>query len=899
MEKTLMQKHPENTPPKYALRFLRWFCPSQLCEGIEGDLLEQFDADVKMLGAARAGRRFTWHVLRFFRPGIFLRNRLSLRLNSDLMLGNYFKVAARNIQKRKLYSFINAFGLSIGLAFCMLIYLYIEDERSFDQFHENKDRIYRVEYKMYNYFNDHPDPDNRYFKSAYVQSALKDALKAQVPEVQYAARFREGWKVILKYGDKKFPEKIHYTDPDFFKMFSFRLLAGNKDKLFKSKYDVAITQEIAEKYFGSENPVGKTLIIRDDVSESPFTVSAVIAVPPANSSLDFTVLVPQENRKNYERSSTNWSGYDTPLLIQLYPGSEPTVVEQKIENLAETHLGKFHESIRKAHNLPSDTQLLRYNLTPLPDWHLKHEIYWHKVSSPDYGYILGGIAFLILLIACINYVSLALTTSVTRRVEVGIRKVVGALKNQLVFQFGFESILLSFMAMSIGVGLVVLFLPVFNDFTGKAISLSSASMCQLVGAGVALALVAGLLAGCYPAIVVAGSLPAKVLKGRFTANVQAGFTKPLVVLQFALSSFLIISSVVMYRQMEFVTTKDLGYDPEQIIVIPTEKGHTKESDRVVDQIRTRLTQEPEILAVAGTDLAFSEGLSRIGYDIHNEEKQAYVYTVDPYYISLLNMKLISGRNFDSNIPSDSSAVIVNEALVADMKWTDLDEAYLNWDWSADSTALGAKVIGVVADFHYQSLFSPIEPAFLTMNALGSGHLTTILVKIQPGKIPVAIGKIRHVWNELYPNEPFDYSFLDENVAKQYESQQRWLKTMGLSTAFAILISCLGLFGLAGINAVNRTKEIGIRKVLGANLSSIFALLNRQYIWLSLIAFGLAIPFSWYAMDKWLSTFQFRITIRWELFAISMAVGLAVALLTVSYHGIKAAMVNPAETLKSE
>jgi putative ABC transport system permease protein len=370
------------------------------------------------------------------------------------------------------------------------------------------------------------------------------------------------------------------------------------------------------------------------------------------------------------------------------------------------------------------------------------------------------------------------------------------------------------------------------------------------------------------------------------------------VVQFALSAFLIISSVIMYRQMSFVTTKNLGYNQHEMIIVPTQTGwSSNDGNKVVEQFRTRLLQENDIEAVAGTNISFNQGWSRYGYKIDGENKSAFVYSVDPYYIPTLEMEMVQGRNFDLSIPSDSNAVIVNEALVKDMKWTDPLNSYLNY--REDSTVLGARVIGVVKDYHFRSLEAPIDPLFLCMDWKHSGPLTTMMIKMKTENIPATMEKISKAWRELYPDKPYDYTFLDEDVAKQYKSYERWMSVMSISTGIAILISCLGLFGLAGINAVNRTKEIGIRKVMGAELINIFALLNKQYVWLALIAFALAAPASWYIMNKWLADFKFKITIGWELFAVSMLAGLAIALITVSYHAIKAALVNPAETLKYE
>jgi len=378
---------------------------------------------------------------------------------------------------------------------------------------------------------------------------------------------------------------------------------------------------------------------------------------------------------------------------------------------------------------------------------------------------------------------------------------------------------------------------------------------------------------------------------------RAGFTKPLVVLQFFLSASLIICSVVMFRQMKYITTKDLGYNKEQLITMETQSGWSEESDKAVDRLRNHLHGNKAVVGLAGTSASFNQGWSIYGYKIKDEIKHAYVYRVDSEYIPLLDLELTLGRNFDENIISDSTALIVNEALVKDMGWTDPLNEYLNW--REDSVGPGWKVIGVLKNYHFSSLEQQIEPLLLSINKKQTGYLSSVMIKVSPDDMPGNIETVKKAWTELFPDKPFEYTFVDADVARQYDSYRRWMQITRLSTAFAIVIACLGLFGLSGINALNRTKEIGIRKVMGAGLGNIFILLNRQYVWLSLIAFALAAPVSWYVMNQWLASFQFSITIGWELFAMSLLLGLAVALITVTYHGVKAAHINPAETLKYE
>ncbi|MDH4057927.1 MAG: ABC transporter permease [Cyclobacteriaceae bacterium] len=811
------------------------------------------------------------------------------------MLRSYVTIATRNMAKRKLYSFINAIGLSIGIAFCVLIYLYIEDEKSFDQFHTNKNQIFRLNEASYSVFAAQRG-DDPMEKSAYLPLPLGDAIKAEIPEVEFLTRFRSGEEVIFRYGEKVFTERIAYVEADFFSMFSFPLSAGSASRLFEGKNEIVLTPEIVEKYFGNQDPIGKVITL-DIEGEKQFTVTGVIEPPPANSSLTFKILLPIESQERYERNREQWGNFSYPTFIQLYQNSSVADLKIKADTLVRKHMGDRLERWRKEGNVPPEFPVFELSFTNLADIHLDTEVSWEKVSDPKYSWILGCIAMLILLIACINYVSLALTTSASRKIEVGIRKVVGAQKSQLISQFGLESLLLATISMGIGIGLVLLFLPSFNEFTNKSIEFSLLNIIPILATSMLIAIVVGIAAGSYPAIFLSRFLPVSILKGGFTSRLQAGFTKPLVVFQFFLSASMIISSVIMFRQMEFITTKELGYDKEHILVVPTQAGWTEQSDNVIEQFRNELRTNPSIIQVAGTSTSFSHGWSRYGYKIKDENKAAFVYRVDPEYINLLNLQLAEGRNFDERIASDSNAVIINEALVRDMGWENPLEEHLNW--REDSIGIGANVIGVLKDYHFLSLERDIEPMFLSMDKKNTGYMTTMLVKIAPGNITENVEQVKKSWMKLYPDKPFDYSFMDEDVANQYKSYTRWMNITALATGFAIFIACLGLFGLAGINAVNRTKEIGIRKVMGAELSNIFVLLNKQYVWLAVIAFSLAAPLSWYFMNKWLASFKYAITISWELFALSMITGLVLALLTVSYHAIKASLVNPAETLKYE
>jgi putative ABC transport system permease protein len=811
-----------------------------------------------------------------------------------MMIQSYFRIALRNILKRKLYSFINAFGLSIGLAFCMLIYAFISDEKSFDQFHVNKDRIYRLEQKTYDARDRNPEGDYNY--SASLPLPLLGALKDEIPEVEYGTHFTSGRRGAMRYGDKVFTEEYVLVDRDFFKMFSFPLLQGNREKLFTGKNEIVLTPEIATKYFGAESPLGKeiTLFLED---EKVFTVAGVIEAPPSNSSLNFTILIPMENAPEFKEGMNQWSNFAYPTFIQLSQPATPSLLAGKLETVIQKYMGDKLARWMQQDNVPKDVKYFELQLSNLSDIHLNTNVSWERVSDPKYSLILGAIALLILLIACINYISLALTSSTSRRLEVGIRKVAGAQRNQLVYQFGIESIAIATVSLFIALALVLLFLPYFNDFTGKSITLDYKRMVEYLAVGLVLTLIVGVLAGSYPSMFLSRFKAASVLKGGFTSRLQAGFTKPLVVIQFALSAFLITSSLIMFQQMDFITSKDLGYDKDQVLIIPTQAGDSDESDQVVEQYRQRLEKEPDVVSVAGTSNAYTQGYSRFGYEVKGEVKVSYTYAADHHYLETLGIELVAGRNFDAQNAGDSTSLIINEALVKDMSWNEPLQEHLNW--LEDSVGPGYRIIGVVKDHHFLSLERGVAPMFISTNTKKAGHLTTMLVKIKGSNYGSTIESLQQAWKELYPNRPFDYAFLDQQVAQQYESYKRWMDVVGLSTVFALIIACLGLFGLSGINALNRTKEIGIRKVIGADIANIFVLLNSQYVWLALIAFVLAVPASWYTMNQWLSSFTYRIEIGWEIFLISTMSGVLIAMLTVSYHAIKAATINPAETLKYE
>ncbi|MEQ8926699.1 MAG: ABC transporter permease [Fulvivirga sp.] len=882
-------------PPKYMQSLLERLCPEYLWEGIAGDLEEQFYYDIEELGYKKARQNYFWNAVKFIRPGILMRNKFKLRINNTIMISNYFKIAGRHMARRKLFTFINAFGLSIGLAFALLIYLYIQDEHSFDEFHVNKDRIYRVEEYAYRAWD--PDPENPYIQSPWLQTPFAPTVKEELAEVEFAARFDTGEEYVVKSGKKIFTEPITFTDPDFFKMFSFSVISGNKNEFLKEKHHAIITEAMAKKYFNDVDPLGATLQIDID-GEKEFEVIGVMQNPPANSSLYFDILVNQTHRFNYERSLANWSSFNTPTFVQLRKGADYAQFFDNLQGIRDKYMSERLARSKERYSIPDDVIQFEYHTTRLDNVHLNNAMYWHKVSDPQYSYILGVLALLIIIIAAINYISLALTTSTLRSTEVGVRKSIGASKNQLISQFAVESVVLVFISLILGVILMYLFLPTFNDFTGKEIKLNYLNLLEIVGFAIVISLSIGLMAGAYPAFFLSSFSPTKVLKGGSSTKVRAGVARPLVLLQFTLSTTLLISAFVMYQQMKYITTKDLGFNKDQVLVVPIQLGWTEEANLAVERVRNNLQNEPNIVSVSGTTSSFNRGWSRYGYEIDGENKKAYVWAVDPSYMDAMGIELLEGRNFSPSIPSDTTALIVNEALVKDMGWENPLEEYLNW--REDTASLGYKVIGVVKDYHFRSLESEIEPMFLSMDKNEVGYYTTLLIKLKAGSLPTALERVEKAFNESIADKPFEYTFLDDDIQAQYASFERWMNIMGFSTLFALLISGLGLFGLAGINAINRTKEIGIRKVFGAPVSAIFILINKQFVFMALIAFIIAAPLASFLMNNWwLEDFKFKIEMGWSVYVLSFLIGLTVALLTVTYHGIRAARLNPSNTLRYE
>lgn len=801
-----------------------------------------------------------------------------------------------------MYSFINLFGLAVGVAFVVLIYLFIRHELSYDRFHTNVDNIYRVVAVDYNESGvqeqydllGYPKAVEGIDKYTWLPVRLGEALRAEIPEVRQFTRYDNGDYVVQKENFTQL-EEVHFVDSSFFEIFSFPLERGTPEDVLQDPNSIVITPEIARRYFGRQDPVGENLTFQLNDSVAVFTVSGIAEPPPSHSSIQYQILMRIENRPFYKENYQNWNSYNTPLFLELVDGATQTGVEAKMEVFLQRQYEQTLEDRRTRRKLKPEDPVSAFVLTPLKDVHLDASTYWEGRGNSLNMFILGGIALLILIIACLNYIALSLAGASSRILEVGVRKVLGSSPRQIARQFWLEAQLLVVLALVVAVALVELFLPTFNRFVERSLDFGWQAKLSLLFPLLAIAVVTGLLSGSYPAFVLSRFRPVFALRGNNTYRFRPPLVKGAVVVQFALSVFLIISSLVMFRQMRYINTKDLGYSGDQVLVIDPHTGWSDEGEKLMNHLKTELSDFPDIVSVSGTSTSFSRGYNQNGYGTPDGEMHTtYVYRVDPSYLPLLDFELIAGRNFSEEHPTDETeAIIVNEALLADLGIEDPIGAEVPW-----RPDVNRKIIGVVKNYHFLDLTHEIEPVLMHTNP-AQGKITNLLVKLSGNNIPQTLATLQSSWRKIAPDKPFDYRFLDEDIASQYESYKRWISIIGVATAFAIFIACLGLFGLAGILTVNKTKEIGIRKVLGAGLSQILLLLNKDLGKLTILALIIATPLAWYVMNQWLDNFEYKIELSWWVFALGAVVCLVLAVGTVGYHALRAALRNPVEALRNE
>ncbi|MCE7924780.1 MAG: ABC transporter permease [Haliscomenobacteraceae bacterium CHB4] len=812
------------------------------------------------------------------------------------MIRNYLTIAFRNLWKNKGVATINIISLSLGLACFALLLLHVNDEFSFDRFHAKKDHIFRVyrDTKAMNGEKAEGDP--------YLPAPLGPAMHADLPEVVNYVRFCDWGDNFIRAPRQVNAMPVVFADPQVFDVFSFPLRYGDARTALNELNSVVLTVETAQQLFGEENPTGKTLEIKIEDNFEPFTVTGVAENLPPNSSIRFGILANFARHlasKWGKRSVDNWrrSAYFT--YLELKPGAGLATDSTRLQQFYDKYYPDQVTELRNKGYWKGSGAPISYRLQALPSIHTDMSVLSGDVPpmNPKYGWILLGLAGLVLLIACINFTTLSIGRSAGRAREIGVRKVIGAHRRQLVGQFLAESLLLSVFSMAMAIGLALALLPALNELTDKKLRFDLGLYPELGWMLAGLTLLTGLLAGSYPALVLSGFRPVEALKSKFRIAGSNFFTKSLVTFQFVLSVGLMACTLIMVRQLNYLRTQNPGFDRENVLIV---NASDTDTERIYPLFRTALAGRPEIAGIAASELALGaqSGWSRSGFDYQGQHKDVYEYFIDPDYIQVLGMQLIAGRNFDHAVTADTvTSVVINETMMRDFGWSPENVLGQTLTGYTEGRGKDPIVIGVVRDFNFLSLHRAVQPMMFHM--FNGYSPFQFFVRLQPGDISSNVALIQKTWTDLVPDLPFRYKFLDENLGRFYAAEERWSKIVGYSGTLAVLLACLGLLGLVALASLNRTKEIGIRKVLGASVAGITGLLAKDFLKLVLASFVIAFPVAYYLMEKWLSDFAYRIDIQWWMFAATGGAAIAIAFLTVSFQSVKAALANPVRSLRSE
>jgi len=809
------------------------------------------------------------------------------------MFSHYLKIALRNIRKYKTYSFINVFGLALGVSCCVLVFLFVQHEMSYDRFHENGGNIYRVNLRT-------KTPDGGLKLKAGQPTPLALALKSSFPEILNATRLSAG-SVMIRSGEESIKEQALYADADFFKMFSFPLLHGEAATALANKNAIVLGEALAQKYFDDETPLGKTLTLNFGDRMQDFIVSAVAQEIPSNSSVAFDLVLPYENSPNYAAFENLWTSWGTVTFIQTVADVQPAALQSKFKDFVKTRYAPMIQTWEILGWLAKEKEALQLELQPLAALHLDARVESGAVpmptSSPTYSYILAGIGLIVLLIACINFMTLAIGRAASRTREVGMRKTLGALRSQLMKQFWGEAMLFSFFALLLGIALAEAFLPVFNSLANKSLSINYTGDWRIYAVFITLMIGIGLLAGGYPAIFLSRFQPMATLKNKIFLGGKNRLSQMLIVAQFALSVLLVVCATLMSNQLDLLKTHQPGFNEEQVVVIPT-SARDVEGEKLLQLFREKLAGQSRVLGVTGNSDGFYKDPAWMSFGGNDGATwQVNVMRVDADFIKTFGMEILQGRDFLRAMTADvNKSVIVNETLAKELGWQEPVGHIFNG--FATEELKKPEVIGVVKDFNYASLHERVKPLVLLLDP-SYAAIRYIYVKLAPEDFSEALALLQKNWRAIAPNKPFDYYFLDADFDQRYRAEERWAQIVAYAMLFAIAIACIGLFGLSALTVAKRTKEIGIRKVLGASIFSVVRLLTNEFVLLIVCANLLAWPAAYFAMKQWLQDFAYRLEINLWPFVLSGIFALAVALLTVSFQAIKAALENPVEALRYE
>ncbi len=806
------------------------------------------------------------------------------------MFKNYIKIAVRNLWRNKTFSAINIFGLAVGIATCLVIMLFVQNELSYDRFNKKADQIVRVIFKG--------SVQGQKMKEADVMPPVAQTFKNNYPEVLEATRLRDDGRPRITYADKSFrDDAFAYVDSNFFQVFTLPFIAGDAKTALAEPNSIVISEAAAKKYFGKANPIDKVLDFKS--LNKSYKITGVIKNVPENSHFHFDIFGSMTGLPEAKDPSWMTSNFYTYLVLpkdynyKQLEAKLPQLFDKYVSPQLQQSMGMTMAQFRKEGN---DIGLF---LQPLTDIHLKSDVLLDLSPGGDirYVYIFSAIALFMLLIACINFMNLSTAGASNRAKEVGIRKVLGSMKLQLIWQFLTESILLTFIAMLLAMVFVKAALPLFNDLSGKNLTLNITQHPLLLLTLLVLGLLVGTFAGSYPAFFLSSFNPVSVLKTRFTSGKgTVGLRSGLVVFQFFISITLMVCTAVVYQQLRYIHNKDLGYNKDQVLLI----SDTYLLGKNEEVLRQQLMQDSRVVNVSTSNYlpAGSTNLNNFFVYPENEESQLVKtrrYDVDYNYIPTLGMQIVAGRNFSKEFATDSSAVILNETAATTFGWKEnpVGHTITNSDNQGKKTTY--KVIGVVKDFHFKSLHEPISPLVM-MVGNNSG---TIIAKVKTKDIAGLLSSIKKQWKSFTSEEPFQYTFLDDQFNRTYEKEQKMGAILGIFACLTIFVACLGLFGLATFTAEQRTKEIGIRKVLGATVTGVVSLLTKDFLKLVFVAFVLAAPIAWFIMNKWLQDFAYRINIKWSVFALAALLAIAITIISVCFKAIKAAIANPVKSLRTE
>ncbi|SFG47597.1 ABC transporter permease [Pontibacter chinhatensis] len=785
------------------------------------------------------------------------------------MIQNYLKIAYRNLMRHKVFSLINISGLALGMTCSILILLWVKDELSVDRFHADLDNLYRVmETQKY------PGSDN--FTTEATPALLAEALEAEMPEVKHAVRSTTWpWQQLFAYGDKSLKVNGRYTDPEFFEVFTFPLLHGDAKSVLAQPRSVVISETVARQFFNSpEEAMGKLFRINESQS---YKVTGVMQDVPKNSTMQFDYVMPVEDWINSPGNEwlQEWGNNALRTFLQLQPGTDIAAFNEKVKPFIQKY------------DKESTTEVF---VQPVADMYLYNDFREGKQGFIERVRLFSVVAVFILVIACINFMNLATARSSKRAKEVGVRKAIGASKGSLVRQFMVESVLMAFLALFVAVNLAGILLPDFNDLTGKYISLDFTDP-SLVLLLLGVALLTGVLSGSYPAFFLSSFDPAKVLKGTVKVGSRvAGVREGLVVFQFILSALLIISTLVAYLQLNYIRTKNIGLDRENLVYVPLE-GALR--DRY-DVVKRELQNTPGVLNVTASDQPpISVGNSTGGIEWKGKDPNTNVLfsvmSVDYDFIETMDVKLLEGRTFSREFGTDTASFIINKEAARLMQMQDPVGQWLKW-------SIEGRVIGVIDNFHTTSMHIPAQPLILRLHP---DFDNLLFARLEAGQTKQALAAIEQIVKRHNPAYPFEYHFLDEDFEKMYKAEAIMGQLTKYFAGIAIFISCLGLFGLALFTAEQRTKEIGVRKVLGASVASIVYLLSKDFLKLVLIANLIALPLGWYFMTNWLNDYADRMELSWWIFAVAFIATVIIAIVTLSFHAIKTAVANPVNSLRTE